>query len=319
MPSEGSVRQDVGETLGLWSHRLALFTTAATFLLILVGGVVTNTGTGMAVPDWPTTFGYNMFLYPWSRMIGGIFYEHTHRLVGSAVGALTLTLAVLLWAVEPRPWVRGLGIAALVAVVIQGVLGGLRVVLARDALAIVHGGFAHAFFALVAGLALLTAPSWRVPVSVVSSRDARISRRLSLLTAVGLYVQILLGTLVTHRGAAVNAHIAWAGLVSVAVLLLGFRILPRRAEWPELVRPTEALRALWVLQLALGLGAYLAKFRPVDVPLGPWLSLALPVSHRLAGGMMLIVSVVLTLRLYRRTGWLDSPLGRDGLSRKVPA
>jgi cytochrome c oxidase assembly protein subunit 15 len=110
-----------------WPHRLALATTVTTFLLILAGGIVTNTGTGMAVPDWPTTFGHNMFLYPWSQMVGGILYEHAHRLIGSLVGALTLTLAIFLWALEPRKWVRGLGIAALGAVVVQGVLGGLRV------------------------------------------------------------------------------------------------------------------------------------------------------------------------------------------------
>jgi heme A synthase len=144
-------------------------------------------------------------------------------------------------------------------------------------------------------------------------------RRLSVCTTAGLYLQVLLGTLVTHLGARVDAHIFVAGLVSVAVLLLGFRIVPRRADWPELVRPTEALRALWALQLALGLGAYVAKFHAADVPFGPGLSLALPVSHRLTGSVMLIASVVLTLRLYRRTGWLDSALGREPLSQKVPA
>ena len=319
MPTEGCVNEDVAEGLGRWPHRLALVTTVSTVILILVGGVVTNTGTGMAVPDWPTTFGYNMFLYPWSKMIGGIFYEHTHRLIGSVVGAMTLTLAVVLWAVEPRWWVRGLGVAALVAVVFQGVLGGLRVVLAQDALAIVHGGFAHAFFALVAGMALLTSPSWRTPVSLISSNDARRLRRLSVWTTAGLYLQVILGTLVTHLGARVDAHILVGGLVSVAVLLLGFRIVPRQADWPELVRPTEALRALWALQLALGLGAYVAKFHAADVSLGPGLSLALPVSHRLTGSVMLIASVVLTLRLYRRTSGIESALGGEYPSQKVPS
>ena len=153
MAAENFPQDDVGAVSNCWPHRLAVLTTAATFLLILAGGVVTNTGTGMAVPDWPTTFGYNMFLYPWSKMVGGVLYEHTHRLLASLVGSLTLTLAVLLWAVEPRRYVLGLGIAALAAVVIQGVLGGLRVVLAENALAIVHGAFAHAFFAMLAAIA----------------------------------------------------------------------------------------------------------------------------------------------------------------------
>src|SRR5713101_4422224 len=110
-----------------WPHRLAVVTAAATLLLIFVGGLVTNTGSALAVPDWPTTFGYNMFLYPWSRMAGGIFYEHSHRLIGSAVGLLTIALAVWLWVTETRRWVRGLGLLAVAAVIAQGVLGGLRV------------------------------------------------------------------------------------------------------------------------------------------------------------------------------------------------
>ena len=110
-----------------WPHRLAVVTTAATVLLIFVGGLVTNTGSALAVPDWPTTFGYNMFLYPWSRMVGGIFYEHSHRLIGSVVGLLTVSCALTLWWMEPRQWLRRLGALALLAVIIQGVLGGLHI------------------------------------------------------------------------------------------------------------------------------------------------------------------------------------------------
>lgn len=302
-----------------WPHRVAAVTAVATFLLILVGGVVTNTGTGMAVPDWPTTFGYNMFLYPWSKMVGGVLYEHTHRLLGSVVGSLTLTLVVLLWAVEPRTSVRGLGIVALAAVVIQGVLGGLRVVLAATGLAIVHGAFAHAFFALVTAIALFTSPSWGAAVPAVRSTGALQLRRLALWTTVGLYLQILLGTLVTHLGSRLDAHLFGAVLISVAVIVLGFRVVPGRAEWPELVRPMETLRALWVLQLVLAAGAYVARFRLAEVPLGAALTLAFPVSHRLTGGLMLIASLVLTLRAYRRTGWRGVEDGCHRLSPKVLA
>ena len=319
MATAGSLKDDAGPLWNPWPHRLATLTTAATFLLILLGGVVTNTGAGMAVPDWPTTFGYNMFLYPWSKMVGGVLYEHTHRLLGSFVGSLTLTLAVILWAVEPRTSVRGLGIAALAAVVIQGVLGGLRVVLAADVLAIVHGAFAHAFFALVASIALFTSPSWRVTVPVLRSSGAFGLRRLALLTTAGLYLQIMLGTLVTHLGARLDAHLFVAALISVAVIALGFRIMPGRADWPELVRPAEALRAIWVLQLLLALGAYIARFHAEDIPLGPGLALTFPVSHRLTGGLMLIASVVLTLRVYRRTGWLESEAARETLSPEAVA
>src|SRR5205814_8993365 len=100
------------------AHRLALLTAGATFVLILFGGLLTNTGAALAVPDWPTTFGHNMFLYPWSQMVGGIFYEHSHRLLGSIVGVLTIALAVALWREGGR--LRTLGLVAVVAVVAQG-------------------------------------------------------------------------------------------------------------------------------------------------------------------------------------------------------
>src|SRR5262245_53531562 len=146
-----------------WPHRLAMALAAATFPLLFIGGLVTSLGVGLAVPDWPTTFGYNMFLYPWSKMIGGIFYEHSHRLVASSVGLLTIALALTFWLREERRWLRWLGIAALGLVILQGVLGGLRVVLLQHTLAIIHACFAQAFFGLTVSLALFTSAEWREP------------------------------------------------------------------------------------------------------------------------------------------------------------
>src|SRR5437773_7046534 len=142
------------------AHRLALVTAGVTFVLILFGGLVTNTGAGLAVPDWPTTFGHNMFLYPWSKMIGNIFYEHSHRLVASFVGLLAIALAVTFWLRERRAWLRWLSFIALGLVITQGVLGGLRVVLLESTLAIIHACLAQAFFALTVALALFTSREW---------------------------------------------------------------------------------------------------------------------------------------------------------------
>src|SRR5215831_2845319 len=145
----------------IWLHRYALLAAMATFPLLFVGGLVTSTGSALAVPDWPTTFGQNMFLYPWSRMVGGIFYEHSHRLLGALVGFLTMTLTLWLWFNDRRPLLRWLGGIALAAVMIQGALGGLRVVLLQQTLAIVHACLAQAFFALLVSIALLTSPAWK--------------------------------------------------------------------------------------------------------------------------------------------------------------
>src|SRR3954471_1386905 len=110
-----------------WLHRFAWLTSALTLVLIAVGGLVTSNEAGMSVPDWPNSYGYNMFLFPPSKWVGGIFYEHTHRLAASAVGMLAIALTILAWVTESRRWVRWLATGVLIAVILQGILGGLRV------------------------------------------------------------------------------------------------------------------------------------------------------------------------------------------------
>src|SRR5438477_10110936 len=144
-----------------WLNAFAWITCVATLFLICSGGMVTSKGVGLAVPDWPTTFGYNMFLFPVSKWIGGIFFEHTHRLIASAVGFLTVILAVWLWRNEDRQWVRNLGIIAVAAVILQGVLGGLRVTMLKDEIGIFHACLAQAFLGLIVLIALATTNFWR--------------------------------------------------------------------------------------------------------------------------------------------------------------
>jgi heme a synthase len=144
-----------------WLHRFALLTALATLGLIGMGGLVTSHNAGLSVPDWPTSYGYNMFLFPVSKWVGGIFYEHTHRLWASGVGLLTTVLMVWLWCREPRAWLRRLGVIAFLAVVVQGVLGGLRVTLLEHQLGIVHAVLGQLFLVLVSAIALFTSPWWR--------------------------------------------------------------------------------------------------------------------------------------------------------------
>src|SRR2546428_11716851 len=139
-----------------WLHRLAILIDLAMLFLICLGGLVTSKGVGMSVPDWPTTYGYSMFFFPFSKWVGGIFYEHSHRLVASMVGFLTVALAVWLWLKEPRRWGRWLGIAAEFGVVLHGVLGGLRVAWMKDELGIFHASPAQPFFLVVCAIALFT-------------------------------------------------------------------------------------------------------------------------------------------------------------------
>jgi cytochrome c oxidase assembly protein subunit 15 len=261
--------------------------------------VVTATGAGLAVPDWPTTFGYNMFLFPWARMTGGILYEHSHRLIGSVVGLLTLTLVVSLWLTEQRRWVRWLGAAGVLAVIFQGVLGGLRVVLVAGELALLHGVAAHAFLALTAGLALFTSRAWRTEATPLPVEAAgRLSGWLLLITA-GTYVQIVLGAVVTHTGRRLDAHLGLAVLLSVLVPVLTRRARARFADRPEVVRPAGLLLLFWIVQLFLGVGAYGMRLGGVQTPMLSFLALFFPVAHRLGAASMLVASLVLTLQVFR--------------------
>ena len=141
-------------------HWYAVAAAASVSLLICSGGLVTSHEAGMAVPDWPNTFGYNMFLFPVSRWVGGVFFEHTHRLIASTVGLLTLILCAALFVIEERRWVKTLGVIAVAAVVVQGILGGLRVTENNPVLGLFHGCLAQSFFALMATIALVTSRFW---------------------------------------------------------------------------------------------------------------------------------------------------------------
>ena len=183
-----------------WLNRFAWLTCAATLLLICSGGMVTSKNVGLAVPDWPTTFGYNMFLFPVSKWVGGILFEHTHRLMGSVVGFLTVILAVWLWLSEHRPWVRNLGVIALAGVILQGILGGLRVTMMKDEIGIFHACVAQAFFGLLVVIALVTTNFWRAMDRrpSVSDTNPRLVR-LAIAITIMIYVQLALGATMRHQ------------------------------------------------------------------------------------------------------------------------
>ena len=284
------------------AHRLALATLAATCVLILLGGLVTNTGAALAVPDWPSTFGYNMILFPWSRMVGGIFYEHSHRLMGALVGLLTLALGAALWREGGR--LRRLGLLAVAAVVGQGLLGGLRVVLLQDTLAIYHGLLAQAFFALLATIALLTAPRARAAFSPVEPA----LKGLAVLAAALVYVQIVFGALLTHRGR-IDLHLAGAVLVFALVPIVTARL--RRSGDAVAAPISRLLLVLLGVQLLLGVGTFLARFSSIWIPGEQLTMIALPVAHRLVGSLILAGAVALAVRA---SGVVANPEPADGVT-----
>jgi cytochrome c oxidase assembly protein subunit 15 len=235
-------------------HRLALLTAIATLALIGVGGLVTSHGVGLSVPDWPNTYGYNMFFFPVSQWVGGIFYEHSHRLVASGVGLLTTILALWLYGTKARSWMRWpglvllgvglaslakwparvqdaavlllvgvlsfifsfvwprcapapvwlrrLGLVALIAVVLQGVLGGLRVTVIKDELGIFHAALAQLFFGLICALALFTSRWWEASAVKPSAAGGQeVLSRAFVLTTVLIFAQLTLGATMRHQHA----------------------------------------------------------------------------------------------------------------------
>src|SRR2546423_5640066 len=183
-----------------WLHRFAWFTSIATLFLICSGGMVTSKGVGLAVPDWPTTFGYNMFLFPVSKWVGGIFFEHTHRLIASTVGFLTIILAIWIWRVDSRRWMRNLGFAALAAVILQGVLGGLRVTLLKDEIGIFHALLAQAFLGILIVITLATSRLWqRVRETNAAFPATRKLFRVVMCTTILIYLQLGVGATMRHQ------------------------------------------------------------------------------------------------------------------------
>ena len=177
------------------------------FRSVWVGGLVTTTDAGMAVPDWPTTYGYNLFLYPWQTWLSGpwdLFVEHGHRLLAATVGLLAIGLVIVLWRCEPRRWVRGLGWVALALVIAQGVLGGMRVLLDERTLAMLHGCIGPLFFALAVALMVVTSKSWQGSSDSPSFQGgarggfAPLVRRLAVATCILMYLQIVLGAVLRH-------------------------------------------------------------------------------------------------------------------------
>ena len=262
--------------LGL--HRFAVALAVATVGLIAAGGLVTSTESGLSVPDWPTTYGQNMFTFPVSKWVGGIRFEHTHRLIASTVGFLTIVMAAWLARRESRPWVRRLGYAALATVVAQGVLGGLTVLfLLPTPVSVAHACLAQAFFCLVVTLAVVTSPRWRD----AEAREAGSVRRAAVAAAALVFLQLLVGAVMRHTKAGLAipdfplafgrlvppfssfaiaihfAHRVLALAVAAAVVVCVARA--GRSGRPELFRTSLALAGLVLFQIALGAATVLSR------------------------------------------------------------
>lgn len=259
-------------TVSPWPHRLAVVLACATFPLVWVGGLVTTTDSGMAVPDWPNTYGYNLFLYPWQTWLTGpwdLFIEHGHRLLASSVGMLTIVLLIVLLKRDSRRWMKALGFVALALVVFQGVLGGMRVLLNERTLAMLHGCTGPLFFALTVAMAVFTSRRWQSDVPEVRVASAGNIRRLAIVTAVLAYLQIVLGAVLRHVPVdaqpstfmlAVKSHLFLAAVLTIHVVVLAALVLLRARGIKPLGGLAAALLALILVQIGLGAGTWIVKY-----------------------------------------------------------
>jgi cytochrome c oxidase assembly protein subunit 15 len=300
-------------------HRFSKFLAACTVLLILAGSLVTSHDAGLSVPDWPTSYGWNMFTFPPSMWVANIFYEHGHRLIASTVGFLTIVLAVWLWIAEPRRWMRWLGVAALAAVIAQGLLGGLTVLFFLPAaVSTAHAGLAEVFFCMTVAIALFTSPGWtQNPVEdpkdaeAAEKDSAGLVRILATATTALIYIQILIGATMRHTGAGLAipdfplmfghlipdhwdpkiavhfAHRVGALTVTLAIVAL-FAAVRRQTRAREFTVPAALLLLLVFGQATLGALTVLSRR-------DPWINSV----HVVCGALVLTTSLVITLRTWR--------------------
>lgn len=321
-----------------WPHRLAVLLVCATFPLIWVGALVTSEEAGMAVPDWPTTYGYNMFAYPWTTWIMGpwdLFIEHGHRQLGAVVGLIAIALLIATMVSERRRWVKGLAALALVMVVAQGVLGGLRVVWDQGAtlsllgtefgrvdgssLAKIHGCFGPLFFAVCVALACVTSRWWCEADSSRSKISSGVLQNGAIILTALVYLQLVFGAQLRHVSpgasytgfqAAVWGHVILAFILAGYAYFLAATALLQMKDYPLIRRPALTLAGLVTLQLGLGLGSWIAKYAVPPIFQNEWtvgwtntsgtmLASAVLTSHVAIGSMILVTALTLALRANR--------------------
>src|SRR6516164_3067159 len=285
-------------------HRLAVLTACVALLPILFGAVVTTKDAGMAFRDWPSSDGYNMFRYPWLKSAGAKFLEHGHRLAGIFIGLASVALAVAASRCERRVWVRRLAYGVLSAVVLQGILGGQRVLLDERGLAFLHGSFAALVLAFMASVSVMTSRAWHFASTPVDQRPPARLGLLALVTCICVFMQYLLGGLVRHNGTALHAHLGFA--LATASVVVCFAMYAVATGIPWLRAPASLLAFLTIAQLALGAGAWVTKFG-FDGHVATYGSLLQDVvrtSHVLCGMLLFVTTVILAVRIARLL-WLS--------------
>jgi cytochrome c oxidase assembly protein subunit 15 len=284
-------------------NRFAIFVACATFFLIIAGALVTSNDAGLATSDWPLSNGQ---VFP--KMVGNLFWEHGHRMVATTVGMLTIALFITILIKEKRSWVQKLGLLALLAVIAQGLLGGLTVKLMLPlVVSAAHATLAQLFFCTTVSLAVFTSRSWIEAQPIREEKDVLPLRYLGTVAVVTIFLQLIIGATLRHSATwdrplpveLVLAHIGGALAVLLALGATTITVYRRHRGDTFLTRPALLAGSLLVVQLFLGLAAYLTRLSsPNDPqPLNPMISIT--VAHVACGALVFATTIVLTLRMYK--------------------
>jgi heme a synthase len=280
-------------------HTFAVFTACATFVLIIAGALVTSNDAGLSVPDWPTSFGS---IYKIPHMVGGVRFEHTHRMIAQFVGLLTIVIAVWTWRVEKRRWLRLLGVAALGTVIAQGILGGITVLFyLPPAVSSAHAALAQTFFCIAVIIALFTGRRWieeQPRVELDTRRPSLIT--LTLLSIFVLYVQLILGAMFRHKGMSWGPHVLNAAVVALVLTWTAIRALSVYSHIQAVKKPAIIMLSLLIAQLCLGFVAFLTRVAWGHDAVQPELPMVLStVAHVAVGALLLATTVVLAIQVWR--------------------
>ncbi|HEX5323761.1 MAG TPA: COX15/CtaA family protein [Capsulimonadaceae bacterium] len=268
-------------------------------MLIIAGALVTSNDAGLSVPDWPTSFGS---WYKIPKLVGGVKFEHTHRMIAQGAGLLTIILAVWTWRSEKRRWMRILGFSALGTVIAQGVLGGITVLFyLPPAVSSAHAALAQTFFCIAVAMAIFTGQKWIEEQPRIEFDQRRPSLfTLTLLSIFVLYVQLILGAMFRHHGLSWWPHVMHAGVVSFVLAWTAVRALSVYSHIEAVRRPAILMLSLVIAQLCLGFTAFLSRVAWGRDAVQPEIPMIIStVAHVAVGALLLATTVVLAIQVWR--------------------
>jgi heme a synthase len=276
-------------------HKFAIFVVCWTILLLIAGALVTSNEAALSVPDWPLSYGT---LTP--PMVGGIRFEHSHRVIAAVLGLLSIVLAAWVWAKDERRWLRWFSVIAVAGIAAQGVLGGEVVrQLLHYWLPVMHACFAQIVFAALLSIAVFTSRWWISDQPQVEDTGSPSIHSLAIANAAVIYLQVILGAGFRHKEIPVWPHMVGALIVLGMVIWLA-AVLRRRFEKSAAISKTRILlHAILGTQLLLGLGAYWSRLTTADAPQPMPLMVTLTVLHTVVGAILFGVSILIVLLCYR--------------------